>query len=132
MSRLTERIENFNRAYLIFSEAVNAYNKDKSMVLSHLALVQAYEVCYELAWKVLKDYLFLNGISAQLPREVIKEAFSANVIKDGQVWIDMLQDRNSTSHEYNMDKVNLIIERIATVYNNELAKFNDWVSDINA
>lgn len=132
MSRLAERIENFNRAYSIFSEAVNAYNKDKSVVLSHLALVQAYEVCYELAWKVLKDYLFLNGISAQLPREVIKEAFSANVIKDGQVWIDMLQDRNSTSHEYNMDKVNLIIERIATAYNNELAKFNDWVSDINA
>ena len=103
-----------------------------TVVLSHLALVQAYEVCYELAWKVLKDYLFLNGISAQLPREVIKEAFSANVIKDGQVWIDMLQDRNSTSHEYNMDKVNLIIERIATVYNNELAKFNDWVNGINA
>ncbi len=132
MSRLAERIENFNRVYLIFSEAVSTYNKDKSVVLSHLALVQAYEICYELAWKVLKDYLFLNGISAQLPREVIKEAFSANVIKDGQVWIDMLQDRNSTSHEYNMDKVNLIIERIATAYNNELAKFNDWVSDINA
>lgn len=74
----------------------------------------------------------LNGISVQLPREVIKEAFSANVIKDGQVWIDMLQDRNSTSQEYNMDKVNLIIERIATVYNSELEKFNDWVSDINA
>lgn len=101
-------------------------------MLSHLALVQAYEICYELAWKVLKDYLFLNGISAQLPREVIKEAFSANVIKDEQVWIDMLQDRNSISHEFNMDKVNLIIERIATVYNSELAKFNDWVSDINA
>lgn len=62
-------------------EAVSAYNKDKSSVLSYLALVQAYEVCYELAWKVLKDYLFLNGISVQLPREVIKEAFSANVIK---------------------------------------------------
>ena len=132
MSRLAERIENFNRAYSIFSGAVSPYNKDKSVVLSHLALVQAYEVCYELAWKVLKDYLFLNGISAQLPREVIKEAFSANVIKDGQVWIDMLQDRNSASYEYNMDKVNLIIERIATAYNNELAKFNDWVSDINA
>lgn len=55
MSRLAERIENFNKAYLIFSEAVSAYNKDKSSVLSNLALVQAYEVCYELAWKVLKD-----------------------------------------------------------------------------
>ena len=48
MSRLAERIENFNRAYLFFFfEAVSADNKDKSMVLSHLALVQAYEVCYE-------------------------------------------------------------------------------------
>ncbi len=34
MSRLTERIENFNRAYLIFSEAVSAYNKDKSVVVN--------------------------------------------------------------------------------------------------
>ncbi len=47
MSRLAERIENFNRAYWFFSEAVSAYNKDKSVVLSHLALVQAYEVCYQ-------------------------------------------------------------------------------------
>lgn len=131
MSRLSERIENFNKAYSIFAEAVEAYNKDKLAILSHLALVQAYEVCYELAWKVIKDYLFLNGINAQLPREVIKEAFSANVIKNGQVWIDMLQDRNSTSHEYNMDKVNLIIERIATVYSIELHQFSEWINSLN-
>ena len=39
MSRLSERIENFNKAYSIFSDAVVAYNKDKSYVLSHLALI---------------------------------------------------------------------------------------------
>ena len=63
---------------------------------------------------------------------VIKEAFSADIIKNGELWFDMINDRNLTSYEYNMDKVNLIIERIATVYNSELEKFNDWVSDINA
>ena len=132
MSRLGERIENYNKAYSIFADAVSAYNSDKSSVLYHLSLVQAFEVCFELAWKVLKDFLYLNGVSAQLPKIVIKEAFAAGIIKDGQVWIDMLDDRNSTSQEYNLDKVNLIIERIATVYNSELLIFTEWVKSINA
>lgn len=67
-----------------------------------------------------------------MPKEVIKEAFSANVIKDGQLWIDMLNDRNSTSHEYNMDKVNIILERISTDYYVELTRFSKWLGEINA
>lgn len=132
MSRLSERIENYNKAYSFFTDAVEAYNNDKTVILSHFALIQTYEVCFELAWKVLKDYLFINGINASMPKEVIKEAFSANVIKDGQVWIDMLNDRNSTSHEYNMDKVNIILERISTDYYVELTRFSKWLGEINA
>ena len=56
MSRIVERIENFNRAYNLFVEAVEAFDKNKQ--LTHMALIQTFEVCYELAWKVLKDYLF--------------------------------------------------------------------------
>ena len=90
MSRLSERIENYNKAYSFFTDAVEAYNNDKTVILSHFALIQTYEVCFELAWKVLKDYLFINGINVSMPKEVIKEAFAANVINDGQLWIDML------------------------------------------
>ena len=49
MSRLTERIENFNCAFSIYSEAVNAYKNDRSNVLYHMALIQSFEVCFELA-----------------------------------------------------------------------------------
>lgn len=38
---------------------------------------------------------------------VIKEAFSADIIKNGELWFDMINDRNLTSYEYNMDKVNM-------------------------
>jgi nucleotidyltransferase substrate binding protein (TIGR01987 family) len=41
-----------------------------------------------------------NGIEAETPRAVIKEAFRAKMIKDGEGWIDMLEDRNKTSHIY--------------------------------
>ncbi len=131
MSRLNERIENFNRAFAILNEAVNAYNQNKENILTHMALVQAYEVCFELSWKVLKDYLSENGINVYMPKEVIKEAFNKNVIENGQIWIDMLTARNATSHEYKMDKINLILEKISSSYFDELLKFSNWLVAIN-
>lgn len=131
MSRLEERIENFNRAFEIFNNAVKAYNQEKENILMHMALVQAYEVCFELSWKVLKDYLAENGILVYMPKEVIKEAFNKNVIENGQIWIDMLDARNATSQEYKMDKINLILEKISTTYYEELLKFSNWLAGIN-
>ena len=131
MSRLEERIENFNRAFEIFNNAVKAYNQEKENILMHMALVHAYEVCFELSWKVLKDYLAENGLPVYLPKEVIKEAFNKNVIENGQIWIDMLDARNAASHEYKMDKINLILDKISTTFYNELLKFSNWLAGFN-
>jgi nucleotidyltransferase substrate binding protein (TIGR01987 family) len=38
------------------------------------------------------------------PRQVIKDAFAAKILKDGQSWIDMLDHRNLLSHTYNLAK----------------------------
>lgn len=121
MSRLKERIENFNKAFSIYKDAVAEY--DENVVLSHMALIQSYEVCFELAWKTIKDYLNAQGVEVYLPKEVIKEAFAGEVIKEGQLWIDMLNARNSTSHEYNMDKINKFLEKISTIFFDELSAF---------
>lgn len=131
MSRLSERAENFGKAFEIFSNVVSAYKTDKENIVLHMALVQAYEICFELAWKVLKDYLAENGIIVYLPKEVIKEAFASEVIKDGQLWINMLDARNSTSHEYNLDKVKQILERVAFAYFDELCRFKKQIKDFN-
>jgi len=58
------------------------------------------EYSYELAWKTMKDYLEEQGanINPVTPRKVIKEAFAANIITDGQVWVDMMLHRNLLSH----------------------------------
>lgn len=39
-------------------------------------------------------------MSIKLPREVIKQAFAYDIITDGQLWIDMLEDRNLMTHTY--------------------------------
>ena len=123
MSRLQQRIQNFNKSFEILSEAVKEYNPDK--ILTHMALIQSFEVAFELAWKVLKDYLNKKGVVVYLPKDVIKEAFSNEVIKDGQIWIDMLDARNASSHEYNTEKVNIILEKIITTYFEELKNFQN-------
>ena len=127
MSRLAERIENFTGAFELYNKMRTEYITDKMNDTFRLALVQAFEVVFELAWKVLKDYLQENGIDANYPKAVIKEAFNKKTIVNGQVWIDMCETRNSTSHEYNMEKVNVMLEKIAYDYYEELLNFTDII-----
>lgn len=125
MSRLTERIENFNRAFAILKEIASEFDENK--ILTHLALVKSFSICFELACKCLKDYMDENGIVTNYPKEVIKEAFNKDTIKDAQLWMDMLEARNSTSHEYNMDKVNKYLLEMRTTYCEELSRLKEWL-----
>ena len=86
-----------------------------------MALIQAYEIVFELSWKTLKDYLEYNGITTDTPRETIKEAFAKNIISDGQVWIEMMEARNKTSHTYK--------EEFATELCNDI--LNTYIPKIN-
>ena len=127
MSRLLERIENFNRAFDLYKEMRDGFVADKMNNAYKLGLTQSFEIICELGWKVLKDYLFTQGIVANTPNEVIKEAFSKEVISNGQIWIDMVKARNATSHEYNMDKIDVILENISSTYYEELTSFKEWL-----
>jgi len=119
MSRWIERFENFQKALEIFKEVGNDYNSDPTKNAFRLAVIQSYEITFELAWKLLKDYLKEGGIILSLPKEIIKEAFNTNIITDGEIWINMLSDRNSTTHEYNQNKVDEILKNIVTNYTKE-------------
>ncbi len=78
-----ERIKNFNKAFNIYQVAVENYDINK--ILSYMVLVQAYEICFELAWKCLKDYLQEKRIEVNYSTEVIKKAFNKNALQDGQI-----------------------------------------------
>lgn len=105
--RWKQRFENFERAYLLFMDAVNSKSHEEMSRLEQEGLVQRFEYTFELAWKTMKDFLELQG--AQIPspkasRNVIKEAFAFAIIEDGQCWINMMDKRNELSHEYDSDK----------------------------
>ena len=99
--RWKQRFQNFDRAVVLLREPVER-DVTRLSALEKEGTVQRFEFAVELAWKTLKDYMEQEGrvIEPITPRNVIKEAFAAKIIKDGQVWIDMLDHRNLLSHTY--------------------------------
>jgi nucleotidyltransferase substrate binding protein (TIGR01987 family) len=99
--RWKQRFQNFDRAVTLLREPFERGIATLSN-LEKEGTVQRFEFTVELAWKTLKDYLEYEGqvIDPVTPRNVIKEAFAAHILSDGQVWIDMLDHRNLLSHTY--------------------------------
>ena len=83
-----------------------------------MALIQAFEMTFELGWKTLKDYLEYSGIIVNTPRNSIKEAFKMNFINDGQGWIEMMETRNKTIHTYKEEFAKGLCNDILTNYFN--------------
>ena len=131
MQRLKQRIENYNRAFDLYKKMRNEYLSDKNNDAFRLAIAQSFEIAFELAWKVLKDYLIENGIEVNYPKEVIKEAFNKKTLKNGQIWIDMLNVRNATTHEYNQGKIDIMLESISYEFYEELSSFTELVKGFN-
>lgn len=79
--------------------------------------IQRFEFCFELAWKAMKDTLYLaDGIQAKSPKSALQEAYSLGWIQNEKLWIGMLEDRNNSSHTYNKKLALEIYERIVSYY----------------
>ncbi|MDI6781393.1 MAG: HI0074 family nucleotidyltransferase substrate-binding subunit [bacterium] len=79
-------------------------------------VIQRYEFTFELLWKALKIFLEYQGIEVKTPRESLKQGFRINLLDEEDVYLDMLEDRNITSHIYHQETSEEIFERIKTIY----------------
>ena len=115
-SEVLIKIDNFNKGINRLKEAV-AIAKDD---LDKDGVIQRFEFSVELLWKALKAILSYQGIDCYSPRNCIKEAFKANLIDDDEIILDILEDRNRSSHIYSERISREIFERIEKVYLNYL------------
>ncbi|MCS6929568.1 MAG: nucleotidyltransferase substrate binding protein [Saprospiraceae bacterium] len=101
-ARWIQRFNNFDKALKLLENALQIPNPD---VVQKAGIIQFFEMCYELAWKILKDYLEYEGVSeVSTPRNAIKKAFELGIIENGRLWMDMISDRNLASHTYDEQK----------------------------
>ena len=76
-----------------------------------------FEFTYEMSWKCIKRYLDYIGIECHSPRDCFKEAFSQKAIADEMIWIDMIGQRNISSHVYDEDEIKEILGKIGDYKN---------------
>jgi nucleotidyltransferase substrate binding protein (TIGR01987 family) len=90
LKNLQNALENLERAVRI--------PKDRELVAE--GTIHRFEITIELFWKTLRRAVRYEGSKVDSSRESLKEAFRMGWLHDEQVWLDMLDSRNTTSHEY--------------------------------
>ena len=95
-------------------------------------VIQRFEYTMELSWKVMKDYLESENVVFEqvTPRSVIRKAFEAKLVKNGDLWMEMLDARNLMSHEYELEEFEKLIEDLQFNYLDEFNKLYQRLNEI--
>lgn len=118
--RLFEKLSDYQRANARLDEATRI-NIDNDIVFD--GVIHRFEFTFELSWKLMKMFLEYIGISGiNNPRAIIREAYSNGLIEDGEEWIDMMVDRNKSSHLYDEAEAKLIYEKVKGNYHQLLGQ----------
>lgn len=104
-----KKYDNFCKALLNLEYSCHYKEPYDNVVLS--GLVALFEICFEQAWKAMKEALMEEGVALAAtgsPRAIIKEAYHVGLISNEEGWLSALSSRNNVAHSYN-EKVALDI-----------------------
>ena len=107
--RFTQRFENYKNSLSVLEKSILI---KKPSEIEKAGIVQLFEVTFELAWKLFKDYLKINGIVINSPREAIKHAAQEGLIENGRLYLKMLDERNSSAHLYDEAMITKLQEKV--------------------
>ena len=99
-NRYINRYHSFRKNLDVLEQSCSAEPNEK-FVLG--ATAQAFNLSFDLSWKVMKDilveYFAIQDFATGSPRETLRTAYGAGLISD-DLWLKMLQVRNTLSHDY--------------------------------
>lgn len=128
----------FRRRFQSFCNSLDALAEAKQRDLSDSFVLSGtsakFSITFDLSWKVMKDilvqYYAITGFVAGSPREVLREAYKANLISD-DAWMQMLKVRNELAHDYDCEIVKEHCHTIVEKYIDFLYELKDRVNGLN-
>ena len=113
--RWHQRLNNYLKALAqleLFVQKGEALN-----FMEEQGMIKSFEYTYELGWNTIKDFYEDQGeTNIQGSRDAIQLAFKRGLITQGDVWMEMLKDRNRTAHTYNEKTAEEIAGNILSRY----------------
>lgn len=99
---LLKKYENFCVSLENMKDIYNYEEPYDNVVLT--GLVGLYEITFEQSWKMMKEILEIHGFAegaTSSPKMILRTAYKAGMIKDEELWLSALQERNNVTHSYN-------------------------------
>lgn len=121
MANWNYRFTNFEKSFKVLTEDIDKYKSNQSNQELHdllrAGLIHVYEHTLELAWKLLKDYLEDQGFTEiNSPKKAVRTAFAHGHIRDGELWLVAIDDRNLVTHDYDENLAQDIAKNIIDKY----------------
>ena len=119
--RWQQRFNNYCKALAKLIQAVELLSEQikREEAVDELlqeGLILRFEYTHELAWKVMKDYAEYQGYTdVRGSRDAIRKALEMGLIDDRR-WMETIEDRNLTVHNYDNEIVLEIYENIMHTY----------------
>ncbi len=104
-------------SHLRVLERADKESMDNEFIIS--GIIDKFSIQFELGWKALKQLLAYEGSKVSAtgsPRGIIKEAYAVYPFFNGEVWLDMLKDRNDMTHIYDGNAEKELVNRILDIY----------------
>lgn len=112
--RWKQRFQNLEKSLGFLEQAIAIEDPD---IIQKAGLIQFFEISFELTWNVMKEYLEEQGFQdIRSPRDTIKKAFETELITNGHIWLQTLQNRNLTSYAYDEETADRVVKEISTIY----------------
>jgi len=129
--RWVQRFNNYSKALLRLESAVDLSNERTLSDLEQQGLIQAFEFTHELAWNTLKDFLLYQGKKEIYgSRDATREAFKVDLIKNGEIWMNMIVSRNKSTHTYNEETAEIVVADIRSLYIYEFKELQEKLTSI--
>lgn len=126
--RVNERFRDYENALKKLKESTELVMENDIIIDG---VIQRFEFTFELSWKLMKTFLEYEGIEElNSPRVTLKYAYKRGLIEDGDEWINMMIDRNRTSHIYDEKTAKEIYVRIKTHHILLLENFLDKMKEV--
>jgi len=116
-SNYIKALDKLSIAVEIIRESIkNGDDIDNNNELLREGLIQRFEYTQELAWNVMSDYAKYQGFqNIAGSRDAIRYGLEHNLISSKD-WMKTVDARNRTSHTYNEETANDIINDIIDIY----------------
>jgi len=74
--------------------------------------IKRFELCFDLAWKSIKNFAKDEGVECYSPKECLKVAFQLKLIEHDERWLKMLDDRNLVVHLYKEEMAEKVYQKL--------------------